>query len=195
MIHQNLLSVYDRHTGPIDGRVSVERHLGDLNGSFADTRSYDLAISAANPLLYSVTSVEPSKGPGELYYAVGTIMPGKIGAEYYLTKGHLHAWREATEFYFGLTGSGIMLLEDEKTGESKAVPLAKDTAVYVPGCTAHRTINTGSEPLVYIGVYPSAAGHDYGAIADRNFNKVVVERDGGPVVIDRADYLRELKNS
>jgi glucose-6-phosphate isomerase len=85
-------------------------------------------------------------------------MPGKIGDEYFLTKGHLHAWRPAAEFYFGLSGEGVMLLEDEATGESRLVPLRPHHAVYVPGHTAHRTVNTGAVPLTYLGVYPARPG-------------------------------------
>ena len=68
------------------------------------------------------------------------------------------------------------------------LPLQERTVVYVPGHTAHRTINTGDGPLIYLGVYPAAAGHDYGAIAERNFRKVVVEREGRPVMLDRAGF-------
>ena len=57
--------------------------------------------------------------------------------------------------------------------------------VYVPGNTAHRTVNTGDEPLVYLAVYPASAGHDYGVIAQRNFRSFVVKRDGQPSVLPR----------
>lgn len=78
-----------------------------------------------------------------------------------------------------------MLLEDEQTGESSLVSLCGGEIVYVPGYTAHRTVNTGSTPLAYVGVYPWNAGHDYGAIAERNFLKMVVHHDGQPLLIDR----------
>jgi glucose-6-phosphate isomerase, archaeal len=113
------------------------------------------------------------------------IMACDIGAEYFMTKGHLHAWRPAAEIYFGLTGEGVMLLEDEASGHSLMVPLQPYHAVYVPGRTAHRTINTGMAPLTCLGVYPAKAGHDYGAMATKNFRCVVVERDGRPVMVER----------
>ena len=112
-------------------------------------------------------------------------VPGRIGNEYFLTKGHLHSWREAAEIYIGLTGEGMMLLEDEASGDSRMAPLTANQVVYVPGRTAHRTVNTGTVPLTYIGVYPAAAGHDYGAIAERNFRCVVVERNGAPALVER----------
>ena len=78
-----------------------------------------------------------------------------------------------------------MLLEDEATGESHMVPLQPNGVVYVPGHTAHRTMNTGKTPLTYIGVYPAKAGHDYGAIAKNNFRCLVLERGGKPAMIER----------
>jgi len=41
---------------------------------------------------------------------------------------------------------------------------------------------------MYLGIYPAQAGHDYGAIATRNFRQVVVERDGQPAVLDRSEF-------
>jgi glucose-6-phosphate isomerase len=186
-----LLSRYDPATGELAGARATERRLADLRGCFADAAAFDAALAAGNPLLYRVASVEPAGGEGDLHYGVGCLMPGKIGGEYFLTKGHLHAWRPAAEFYFGLSGEGVMLLEDEAGGESRIVPLRPHHAVYVPGHTAHRTINTGTAPLTYLGVYPAKAGHDYSTIAKTNFRHVVVERDGRPAMIARADFFKK----
>ncbi len=180
-----ILSRYDSTTGEIAGATLTKRYLADLRGCFADPAAHEAALAQGNPLVYSVASVEPAQGEGDLHYGVGVLMPGRIGAEYFLTKGHLHAWRPAAEFYFGLQGEGMMLLEDETTGESRLVELRPQSVVYVPGHTAHRTLNTGTVPLSYIGVYPARAGHDYGTIAQRNFRCVVVERDGAPRMLER----------
>ena len=102
-----------------------------------------------------------------------------------MTKGHLHRWREAAELYIGLSGKGVMLLEDEATGESRMLPLEPGMAVYVPGHTGHRTANVGDKPLTYIGVFPARAGHDYGAYAERNFRFAIVDEDGQPTMIKR----------
>lgn len=187
---EQLLSRFDPVTGEIPGAPMVKRHLHDLRGCFADAKAFDAAAAAGNPLLYSVAAVEPAGGPGDLHYGVGLLMPGKVGDEYFMTKGHLHAWRPAAEFYFGLTGEGVMLLEDDATGESRLVPLQPNGVVYVPGHTAHRTMNVGKVPLTYLGAYPAKAGHDYSTIAQRNFRCVVVERDGQPVMIERKDFSK-----
>lgn len=182
---EKLLSHFDPATGEISGAPTTHRHLSDLRGCFSDPTAYEAALAAGNPLLYRVASVEPATGTGDLHYGVGLLMPGKIGEEYFMTKGHLHSWRAAAEIYIGLTGEGVMLLEDEVTGESRMVTLRPHHAVYVPGHTAHRTMNTSRVPLTYIGVHPARAGHDYSTIAKTNFRCVVVERDDRPVMIER----------
>lgn len=184
---ERILSRYDAASGCIEGATILERHLSDLRGCFADGVAYAAALAAGNPLTYSVASFEPACGDGDLHYGLGRLMPGRIGSEYFMTKGHFHAWRPAAEFYFGLSGEGLMLLQDEASGESRVVELGPNSAVYVPGCTAHRTVNVGATPLAYLGVYPATAGHDYGEIARSNFRCVVVERGGRPTVIARED--------
>lgn len=182
---EDIFVAFSLDSSTLGDRPMVKRYLSDLRGSFVDTAAYEAALARGNPLLYEVTAVEPANGDGQLHYGLGILYPGKIGDEYYLTKGHYHTHRPAAEIYIGLKGEGAMVLEDETTGETRLVQLRANSAVYVPGHTAHRTVNTGSEPLVYIGVYPSNAGHDYGAIARKNFRKIVVQRNGQPVLLDR----------
>ena len=176
----------------LEGATSSQRRLSELQGCFEDSAAFEARLREGDSILYSVSSIEPAHGDGQLHYGLGVLAPGRIGGEYFMTRGHLHAWRPAAEVYVGLSGDGAMLLEDEQTGESRLVPLVANSIVYVPGHTAHRTINTGDTPLTYIGIYPAAAGHDYGAIASRNFRKAVVAVDGKPALVDRADYARLL---
>jgi glucose-6-phosphate isomerase len=180
-----LLTRFDPATGTIGEAPRVKRHLADLRGCFRDAEAVERALAHDNPLVYTVAAVEPAAGDGDLHYGLGGIYPGLVGDEYFLTKGHLHTWRAAAELYIGIAGEGVMLLEDEATGETRMIPLQPNGAVYVPGHTAHRTVNTGDVPLTYLGVCPARAGHDYGAIAERNFRSVVIQRDGKPHLIER----------
>jgi len=189
-----LRSSFDPTTGAIHGADVLVRRLSDMQGYYADKAAYSRMLEDSDPVIYRVSSVEPAEGEGQLHYGIGTLLPGRVGDEYYMTKGHFHAWRPAAEFYFGLSGHGAMLLEDEHTGESQLLELAPHSAVYVPGSTAHRTVNTGDVPLIYIGVYPAQAGHDYGVIAERNFKQVVVATDSGPEMRDRAAHLSTLSS-
>lgn len=182
---EDLLVTFSLDSVKLDNRPMTQRRLADLAGSFADKAALEGALAEGNPLLYEVSSVEPAHGDGQLHYGLCILYPGRIGQEYYLTKGHYHSTREAAEIYLGLQGEGAMVLEDEATGETRMVPLTPQSVVYVPGHTAHRTVNTGVKPLVYIGIYPANAGHDYGSIAESNFRQVVIERDGRPVLVER----------
>lgn len=182
---EDLAVAYGLDSARIGDRPMVQRHLADLRGCFCDSGAFEASLAVGNPLIYAVTAVEPATGEGQLHYGLGILHPGKVGDEYFLTKGHYHAHRPAAEVYVGLRGHGMMLLEDEATGESSMVPLGENSVVYVPGHTAHRTMNVGPEPLVYLGIYPSNAGHDYGAIAKKNFKMIVVDRGGKPVMIPR----------
>lgn len=186
-----LLSCINVAGGTLTGGEYTERRLSDLEGYFADEAAYEAALAREDRVVYTVSSVTPAEGKGQLHYGLGTLLPGRIGAEYHMTKGHLHTWRDAAELYLGLEGEGAMLLEDEETSESRLVLLTAGCAVYVPGHTAHRTINIGEAPLKYLGVYPAEAGHDYAFIEERNFRKVLVEREGEPTLLDRETLSTE----
>lgn len=174
--------------GTLAGGTRSERRLSALSGIWLDEGAFRTLVDAGDPLVYSVETMEPAHGEGGLHYGIGRIEPGKVGEEYFMTRGHLHDWRPAAEVYIGLSGEGTMLLESEVTGESRLLRLNGNDVVYVPGFTAHRTINTGSVPLVYMGIYAAMAGHDYSTIAERNFTCVVVDVQGVPTLVDRADY-------
>lgn len=182
-----LAALCDFQTARLGERPRIERRLSDLRGCFHDSAAYEAALSKGDPLVYTVSSIEPGVADGDMHYGLGMLMPGRIGSEYWMTKGHLHSWRAAAEVYIGLRGTGAMLLEDEGSGETQLVALVAGGVVYVPGNTAHRTINTGTEPLFYLGVYPAKAGHDYAAIAKSNFRYVAIESAGQPTLVRRTE--------
>ncbi|MBX2999721.1 MAG: glucose-6-phosphate isomerase [Caldilineaceae bacterium] len=184
-INPDLFTRFDPLGGTIEGAPQIERRLSDMRGAFADEDAFNAALAQGDPVLYTLAAVAPAHGDGALHYAIAQIAPGRIGAEYYMTKGHYHAWRPAAEVYIGLSGTGFMLLEEEESHESRLLPLTPNAIVYVPGHTAHRTINTGEIPLTYLGIYPAAAGHDYGSIATENFRKILVAVNGEPTLVDR----------
>ena len=172
---QRFSFLLDPQLATIAGQPRVERYLEDLEGIFASPLAHQQAIRAGNPLVYSVSSVEAANQAGDLHFGLGRIEPGRVGAEYFMTRGHLHTWREAAEVYVG------QRLWSE--------PLEANQVVYVPGGVAHRTVNIGTTPLVYLGIYPARAGHDYQSIAERNFAQVAVEINGQPTVLLRHDWL------
>ena len=104
-----------------------------------------------------------------------------------MTKGHFHARRDTAELYYCIRGRGYMLMEKED-GEYELGEMYPGRSVYVPAFYAHRSINTGGEPLISLAVYPGDAGHDYGSIETSGFKHVVVERNGKSVAVENPRY-------
>jgi len=64
------------------------------------------------------------------------------------------------------------------------------TIAYVPPFWAHRTINVGPAPFIFLAVWTGDAGHDYASIATQGFAQLLIERDGQPVFIPNPRYVR-----
>ena len=186
---EELLSRFDPQTGTIEGCETISRRLSDLHGLFVNQNAFETALRVGDPVIYTVSSIQSAHGEGQLHCGLGVIMPGRIGNEYYFTRGHVHSWRNAAEFYVGLNGEGKMILENEASHESVVLDLLLNSIVYVPGKTAHRTVNVGDTLLVYLGIYPAEAGHDYTGLAEHNFKQVIVAKNNKPAVVSRKDFL------
>ena len=84
--------------------------------------------------------------------------------------------RTPAEVYYGLKGHGLLLIERED-GVWKTLPLEPGVASYVPRGFAHRSINTGSEPLEFFFAFRADAGHNYGRIEISGFSHIVTDSD------------------
>ena len=89
-----------------------------------------------------------------------------------MTKGHYHQQLATAEIYLCLRGEGLMLMKTQDD-QCRGSPLKRGRMVYVPPCWAHRSINTGDEPLISFCVYPAHAGHNYGDIQSSGFPRRV----------------------
>jgi glucose-6-phosphate isomerase len=76
------------------------------------------------------------------------------------------------------------MLTQDSDGNAQWIEMRPMKMVYVPPYHAHRSVNTGKKPLIFLAIYPSDAGHDYGSIASKGFSKLVIERDGNAEVVD-----------
>jgi glucose-6-phosphate isomerase len=167
----------DFSTGKLEPATStVVRHLSDMRGMYRDGESERRLIEDGDPLVYEVFQYDVPERTGELLMCTTVVQPGKVGDEYFMTKGHYHSIRDRAEVYYGIAGMGqvVMMRDDTCVG----IPIAPGVAAYVPPCYAHRTANTGSDPLVFLAVYPGDAGHDYGTIEQHGFRAALLECGG-----------------
>jgi glucose-6-phosphate isomerase len=164
--------------GTLSGRSHrYEKRLSELDGIYADADAFAAALSHGDGVVYAVEDYRPSKASGDLCFGVTHMLPGRIGNEFYMTRGHIHAIGNRPETYRGELGHGVMLMESPE-GESVILEVAPGATVYVPPYWIHRSVNTGSVPLVMSFVYPADSGQDYGIIARSNGMKVRVMVDG-----------------
>ncbi|QJU55735.1 glucose-6-phosphate isomerase family protein [Herbiconiux sp. KACC 21604] len=175
-----------RLTGPAE---RYEKHLTDLAGLYRDADAFAEALDAhdGSPV-YWVDSSIVEQGDGALTIGLSVLRPGRVGEEYAMTRGHLHARSEHAEMYYGIAGSGVMLL-DSLTGESRAVPIGPGTVVHVPGGWVHRSVNVGDEVLQTLFCYATDAGQDYGIIERAGgMSTLVVASDEGWTTRDNPDH-------
>jgi glucose-6-phosphate isomerase, archaeal len=164
-----------------------ERRLSDLAGLFHD-REAEAALIADDPLVYRVyDAADLPKEDGHLLFSTTVIEPGRVGDEFFMTKGHFHARADRAELYYGLSGSGVLLLQTPE-GRVEALPMTAGTAAYVPPYWGHRTVNTGERPFVFLAAYPADAGYDYGTIARDGFAGLVLHAPSGPQVVPNPRY-------
>jgi glucose-6-phosphate isomerase len=164
-------------------RKATERRLSDLDGLYLEP----IEAGRAQELCYRVSEIPVPVSSSNLASSTTVIEPGKVGEEYFMTKGHFHAERERAEIYIGLAGEGRLVMATEG-GRAHVEEMRSGTVSYVPGWWAHRTVNVGSQPLVFFAVYPSDAGYDYGTIEREGFPVRVVDRDGRPEVVQNPRY-------
>jgi glucose-6-phosphate isomerase len=155
----------------------TERRLSDLAGMFYDQAAASAILAASDRLVYDIRYYHFITSTSDMSLGVTRIFPGKIGDEYHMTKGHFHERDDQPEIYFCVRGQGYLLMEDTG-GDFHAHAWRPGTITHIPPFYAHRAVNTGGEPLIFVASYHLAAGHNYEPVVQRGFAKVVVERDG-----------------
>lgn len=177
-------TIVDWTSGSLAGEGVDEavKTVGQLAGIFHDHRAWSDMNPETEVYRVRFWRPVPEGTTGGLFWGSTVLQPGHVGDEYFMTHGHFHEIRDRAEIYATVKGSGAMLLmdEDENTWSQTMTP---GTVHYIPGRIAHRVVNTGSEPLVFLASWPSDAGHDYATIRTKGFGKRMVSRDGKPCLL------------
>lgn len=172
----------DAATGALTARTGrYEKRLSEMEGLFRDGAAWARAAEAGDPLVYAV---EEYRAEGsDLFFGTTTIEAGEVGGEFFMTRGHFHARADRGEVYGTLSGEGLLVLEDRE-GRAETVPMRPGGLAFIPPGWAHRSVNTGAEPLVFTWVCNLDAGHDYGPIRARGMRLLVVAGAAGAEVVD-----------
>ena len=185
---QGFIIDFDLKTGlSKSGAESSKRYVSSMRGMYADKAATEEMIKNGDPLVYEFYEMGAPEKDSDLAFGASITYPGKVGNEYFMTKGHFHTVLETAEVYYCLSGEGYMLLESPE-GDWSAQPLKPGVMVYVPPRYAHRSINTGSVPLVTFFCFRGDAGHDYGTIETKGYRKLLVEKDGKVEIVDNPKW-------
>jgi len=183
-----MLNEIDLETGKLrDIKNIVVRRASDMRGFFSNSEALEKLIESGDPIIYEVFEWKYSSSPGNLSYAVTVLRSGDVGGEFYMTKGHYHEKEEMGELYICLRGRGLLLMQNRE-GDVKWSEMKRGNIAYVPPGYAHRSINVGDEEFIFLAVYPSDAGHNYGDIKEKGFRKLVMKKGDGYEVVDNEKY-------
>jgi len=145
--------------------VLIERRIGEMADAFLDAQT---ARSMANAVAYRAFEADVPHEPGQLVYRTTLIEPGLVGEEFFMTKGHHHVV-DSAEYYLGLAGDGLIVMQP-RDGAAAVEEMPVGRAVHVPPGWAHRTVNVGKSPFLFLAVFFGDAGHDYASIERTGFS-------------------------
>ena len=173
---------FDLISGLSQQAETTKRRLSQMKGMFYDQTAYEQMLEQDDPLIYEFYELGCPERPGELAFGSTILYPGTVGEEFFMTKGHFHTDLMTAEVYYTLSGKGCMLLENME-GDWRILDMKPGQAVYVPRGYAHRTINTGDQPLIVLFAFDADAGHDYGTIETKGYRQLVVKGSDGVQIV------------
>ncbi len=161
--------------------------LSMMKDMYLDVEAAEKILENDDPIVYEWYEMGCPERSGDVLFGTTVLYPGKVGNEYFMTKGHFHTITDTAEVYWTLDGEGYMVMEN-KAGDTIELPLKRGEVCYVPRGYAHRSVNTGDKPLRMFFAFDADAGHDYGTIETKGYHKLIVEKDGKPVVVDNPKW-------
>ncbi|MCU7817086.1 MAG: glucose-6-phosphate isomerase [Candidatus Thiodiazotropha sp. (ex Rostrolucina anterorostrata)] len=134
----------------------------------------EITDDTANTEVYRVYKRSVPTVAGELLQCLTILRQGSVRREFFMTRGHNHSDKGCAEIYQGVTGYGLVLMQQENRFEIREIN--PGTSVYIPAGWSHRTVNTSVEKdLVFYSVWPAQSGYEYDYVTRYPFSKQVVE--------------------
>ncbi len=176
---------------PISGAVTPRtgtyfKHLTELRSLYSDAAAFDAVLAKRGDVV--AYTVSEYKEPGaDLFFGTTTMEPGIVGQEYFMTRGHFHERRDMGEIYYTQSGEGVLLLQSRQ-GEIRRVDMKPGVCAFIPPDWAHRSINTGTVPLVFVWCCNQQAGHDYAEITTKGMRQLVIEQNGAVALVPNPKF-------
>ncbi len=157
------------------------RYLSDLRDVYYDTKAFEtLLMKQRDTIVYEVSEFQ---GIGsDLIVGTTTMYPGRVGDEFFMTRGHFHKRRDRGEIYYTQSGKGLLLLQS-RSGKTKILDLEPGLCTHIPPDWAHRSVNTGSDCLIFLWVCSIDAGQEYDFIVKNGMRNRIIANDKGVTII------------
>lgn len=163
---------------------AYEKKVGVLGATFENA----IPDALAEKIAYRVVSI-PAPTPiygGTLNFGITYLYPYTVVGEYSMTRGHFHQDRSFDEYYFGISGTGYLLLWDGRD-DVFAEKVFPGSVHYINGKYAHRLINIDSKEILAVGAcWNALAGHDYETIDRFGFPMRCFEVDHKPIWVSKS---------
>lgn len=184
------MHIYEPNLWLIDGVLkgdNVEhsyKYLKDVKNLYEKPYIYDKYSD--DTIVYEVYSYScgNKKIEGNLYWGITVMYPMLINGECNMTRGHFHENKNCAEYYFGITGEGLLLRMDED-GRCFGEKILPGSLHYIDGKVAHRIINIGDEMLKVGACWPTTAGHDYASVESMQFPYRICRINGELIIKER----------
>jgi glucose-6-phosphate isomerase len=160
----------------------TQRRVSDLAKMFYDQQAVEAIQKAGDRLVYEIRYYPFLTSNSDMTLGVTAINPGTVGDEYYMTKGHFHERDDQPEIYYCVQGEGLLLMETLQ-GDFRVASWKPGIITHIPPMYAHRVVNTGKITLVFVATFHLSAGHVYGPVEAHGFERVVIERNGSPMLL------------
>jgi len=142
-----------------NGMSVISRRISEMASYYEHFNETD-----EDSVVYEVLSWPEDGRDTALLITITVLYPGTVGKEHFHTKGHFHFEPDGPEFVVGYKGHGLLEMGDRQ-GFLTTAAVHPGTHVWVPPGTAHRMMNTSSEPVTYLSISSAAVGHDYESVA------------------------------
>lgn len=166
----------------------VRRTLSSMKDAYFNQKAVADMLAHEDPLIVQVFMAPVPAEKGFLMVNINAVYPGMVGNEFFMTMGHIHDDPiGAPEVYITMKGHGKLVLQ-ARDGRTHLADMLPGKINYIPAAFAHRCVNVDmQEPLVYIGVFPSATKRDY-SFTPANFKQLVVKEGNQIKIIANPRY-------